>query len=141
MSERIDNTTEIALLTDKLQLIEKERHAILNRLKELRYQGVDVISNSSMLSGDFFKQLITDYLVRFPKSSKLQLAQKLKISQGRLYDLINGKRLISSTILQKMIEVMELTSEQSHTLCKLCEQDRQKKKTDRRISKATELQA
>lgn len=139
MNEKQDNTTEIALLTDKLQMIEKERLAILTRLKELQHQGVAVISNSSIQSGEYFKQLIADYLVRFPKSSKLQLAQKLKISQGRLYDLINGKRLISSTILQKMVEIMELTSEQTHTLCQLCEQDRQSKKSERKNKKAIEL--
>lgn len=119
----------IQLLTARLQELEKERDLILKQLNELTEP---IIVSQSNKSGNYFLSLIEKFLQNNPKASKLQLAQRLKISQGRLYDLINGKRLISKDVQHKIGEVLELTLEEVNCLEQLDLEDRRARKDEKK---------
>ena len=123
MNETTDKLTRIALLTQKIKALDEERKVVLDELRTLQSQGKkeEIRINQS---GEYFHLLIKEHLQKYPKASKLQLAQKLKISQGRLYDLINGKRAISENILNRLSEIMLLSQEEKQKLAELTLIDR-----------------
>lgn len=120
---------EIHQLTQRLEEIEREREELIKRIKSLPSYEYPSETN---ISGRFFLKLIEEHLEKHPKSSKLQVAQQLSISQGRLYDLINGKRMISTEIQARIAEKLGLNEEQKITLQRKCLEDREQKKEARK---------
>ncbi len=130
MNETTDKLTRIALISQKIKSLDDERKCLLDQLRELQSEEKAATQNNH--SGHYFHELIKEHLNKNPKSSKLQLAQKLKISQGRLYDLINGKRAISENILNRLSQILLLTDDELKKLAELTHLDRISKKNSKK---------
>lgn len=79
-------------------------------------------------SPKIFSIYLNEFLESNPKMSKLRISKALNISNARLYEYLNGSRLLTHTILDNVANLFELSSTHVETLKFLITQDRNYKK-------------
>ncbi len=84
-------------------------------------------------SNIYFIELLEQFVSSGPHNSKLSVAKEMGIAQGRLYDLINGKRALTSDHLDAIKKALKLDEVSFTTLKDLADQDRNRKKEFKKI--------
>jgi transcriptional regulator with XRE-family HTH domain/uncharacterized coiled-coil protein SlyX len=111
--------------------LEKDIQNLINYFAETEIANESIIADNPELETRPNK-LFSRYVERFVEAntgqSKIKVAKAMKISQGRLYELINGKRQLTDLHLQAAQLAMGLTEDEFISLKELCESERKKKK-------------
>lgn len=123
----------------KLQkIIKEQKHKIDSLEAEISrlfafFSEMEVnIATSDLLkftsSNSYFSDLVNEFVSKKRNNSKLMVASKLGMTQGRLYELINGTRSLTDDHLSKITTVLDLTLDQESKLRQLVLEDRIRKK-------------
>tara|TARA_Y100000768_G_C23708732_1_gene554736 strand:- start:135 stop:620 length:486 start_codon:yes stop_codon:yes gene_type:complete len=93
---------------------------------DIEISSVEFVKRSQ--SAKKFSTYLDNFLKSNPKHSKLRVSEELNISNARLFEYLNGTRLITPHILQRVVDLFKLNNEQAKELKFLIEQDRSNKK-------------
>lgn len=133
-----DNQQETILqLKDEIQRLKSENNEVFRLLSEFQskasLESCNLLSQSHIL----FQNIIDDALKSNKSLSKLRISKEMGISQGRLYELLNGKRLLTEFHLEEIAKFFQLENEVIQKLSNAVEEDRKRiKQIKSNITKA-----
>lgn len=119
---------------ERIQELENKVEALTNQLHQLKkfYSEieVDLISSSlpsSASSDQIFCKLVNNYIQGHKSRSKYRVAKLMKITHGRLYELMNGKRALTDDHVEIAHKALALNQDELSELSTQLEQERQLK--------------
>ena len=115
-------------LEEEVKRLKREITELFHFFSELE---VDIAFQDLMgftSSNKYFKNLLNSFISESKNRSKLQVSKEMGVSQGRLYEIINGKRAITDRTFKEIKNVLSLSEDQYLKLEFLIKKDKESKK-------------